>query len=191
MQKNLKLSPRVFGPFQVIAPVGLLDYKLDMPSDSLLYPPSSMYFILFFKKDNGHTCYTSFYIISSGFTKEVMLEPECILQRCHSMKFNNRATVEVLVQWKGATIMDNTWCLIGSYLKIFYTLQARHFEGEVCVMDQMSRRKCKREYEQNEEQQHIIDKEDDVLVLLFDQCQYNVVLISRTWSFKCTILMKH
>jgi len=105
IRRNLKLSPRYYGPFQVIQRIGEVAYKLDLPQESQIYP---VFHVSLLKKQLGTR--TIPLVTLPALTPEGSLtaELEKILTR-RLMKKGNRAGAEVLIQWAGATEEDATW----------------------------------------------------------------------------------
>ena len=101
----LKLSPRYFGPFQILQQVGPMAYKLDLPSDCLIHP---VFHVSCLKPKLGaHT--TPFPTLppidSDGFLNP---EPIAILQQ-RSKQLRSKLITEVLVQWFGQPPECATW----------------------------------------------------------------------------------
>lgn len=105
LRRNLKLSPRYYGPFQVVQKIGSVAYKLDLPSSSQIY---HVFHVSLLKKKLGDrvTPLPDLPILTSKGT--FAPEPEVILAR-RLKKKGNRAGAEALVQWKGTTEQDATW----------------------------------------------------------------------------------
>ncbi|KAL4633316.1 hypothetical protein ACB092_04G114200 [Castanea dentata] len=102
MCKNLKLSPRFFGPFQIIQRVGEVAYKLKLPETSKIHPVfhvSNLKQSLGCKDQQG----TSLPEIdgSSGVVGSL---PQAVLDRR-----TRRNKEEVLIHWKGQSPAEATW----------------------------------------------------------------------------------
>ncbi|GMY19663.1 Ty3/gypsy retrotransposon protein [Fagus crenata] len=89
-RKNLKLSPRYFGPFQVVERVGAVAYKLKLPAKSKLH---SVFHVSNLKRKLG-----------SQEEASTMLPVIAILDRR-----TRRSKEEVLVHWQGLSPADATW----------------------------------------------------------------------------------
>jgi len=105
IRRNLKLSPRYYGPFQVIQRIREVAYKLDLPQESQIY---LVFHVSLLKKQLGTR--TIPLVTLPALTPEGTLtaEPEKILTR-RLMKKGNRAGAEVLIKWARATEEDATW----------------------------------------------------------------------------------
>jgi hypothetical protein len=105
MRKNLKLSPRFYGPFQILKKIGSVAYKLNLPSQSLIHP---VFHVSCLKQKLGHQAKPLPTLPPTDKHGEIHPEPENIVNR-HMVKKNGRAITEVLVHWKGAALEDDTW----------------------------------------------------------------------------------
>jgi hypothetical protein len=107
LRRNLKLSPRYYGPFQVNQKIRTVAYNLDLPSGSQIYP---VFHVSLLKKKLGDCIIPlpDLPILTSEGT--LAPEPEVILAR-RLKKNGNRAGAgaEALIQWKGTTEQDATW----------------------------------------------------------------------------------
>lgn len=102
-KRNEKLSPKYFGPCQIIAKVGVLAYKLALPEEATIHP---VFHVSQLKKLVGphHTVILHTPKFSGLF--EWLVEPQLIRgYRQHPVT----QVWEVLVQWKGLPIHDATW----------------------------------------------------------------------------------
>ncbi|KAF5458662.1 hypothetical protein F2P56_022675 [Juglans regia] len=104
-RRNFKLSPRFFGPFQIVQRVGQVAYKLELLPISCIHP---VFHISCLKKKLGqhHSPLSS--LPPVDLQGELTHEPEAILQR-RMRQVHDRTVVDVLVQWKGASVDDATW----------------------------------------------------------------------------------
>jgi hypothetical protein len=105
IRRNLKLSPRYYGPFQVIQRIGEVAYKLDLPQESQIYP---VFHVSLLKKQLGTRTIPLVTLPALTLEGTLTAEPDKILTR-RLMKKGNRADAEVLIQWAGATEEDATW----------------------------------------------------------------------------------
>ena len=99
-----KLSPRFFGPFQILERIGEVAYKLDLPVGSAIHP---VFHVFCLKTKLGkHNVSMSLLpsVNSQGFPT---LEPVAILQT-RSHKLQNRTITQHLIQWQGGTVNDAT-----------------------------------------------------------------------------------
>jgi hypothetical protein len=101
-RKNLKLSPRFYGPYQIEERIGGVAYCLNLPSTSLLHP---VFHVSVLKKKLGarNLLVTTIPPLTVGGGPQA--EPEEILQR-RLKKKNGRAVSELLVKWKGLEVVD-------------------------------------------------------------------------------------
>jgi hypothetical protein len=105
LRRNLKLSPRYYGPFKVIQKIGIVAYKLDLPSISQIYP---IFHVSNLKQQLGARIAPLGTLLVLTPEGTLTLEPEKILTRRMKRK-GNRAVTEVLTQWKGMLDKDATW----------------------------------------------------------------------------------
>ena len=100
-----KLSPRYFGPFQVLARVGAVAYKLALPSHVHIH---NTFHVSVLKKKMG-TGVTHTHI-PAGVSRQgqLLLEPIAILDR-RLVKRGRVAATQVLVQWSNSFPEDATW----------------------------------------------------------------------------------
>ncbi|KAF5449987.1 hypothetical protein F2P56_030375 [Juglans regia] len=105
VRRNLKLSSRYFGPFQITHRISKVAYQLCLPSDSLLHP---VFHVSVLKKKIGDQLTPFSSLPPVDLQGELRSQPEKILER-RSVKRDNRVVVEVLIQWEGAGVEDSTW----------------------------------------------------------------------------------
>ncbi|KAM1133241.1 hypothetical protein ACFX19_043220 [Malus domestica] len=100
-----KLQPRFYRPFEILAKLGPVAYKLKLPETSKLHP---VFHVSCLKKHLGDHVQPSVHlpvITESGILQDV---PTAILDR-RLMKKGHTAVSEVLVQWQNHTTEDATW----------------------------------------------------------------------------------
>ena len=88
-----KLSPKYFGPFTVLAKVGKVAYKLQLPEGKSTYPA---FHVSLLKKTIEPMTTTCFQLPPVDEDKEVTVEPQAIADRRITYKDTIRLT-EVLV----------------------------------------------------------------------------------------------
>jgi len=104
-RRNLKLSPRYYGPFPILKWIGQAAYRLDLPQESLIFP---VFHVSNLKKKLGDNTSVNPYLPLVTPDGTLTPEPEKILLRRLKRK-GKRAAIELLVQWKGTTEEEATW----------------------------------------------------------------------------------
>jgi len=122
MRKNLKLSPRFFGPFKILQRIGLVAYKLDLPPSSQIHP---VFHVSCLKLKLGQHITPLPTLPPVSLAGEIKPEPEAVISR-RMIKKGARAVTEVLVRWKGATVEDDSWELLHNLQE-----QYPHLAGKV------------------------------------------------------------
>ena len=125
-QKHLgKLSPRYYGPFQILQKVGKVSYKLDLPLDSRLHPT---FHVSCLKSKLGQYVVSLPSLPSVDSEGIISPEPIAVLQEM-THQLRRRTITQVLVQWQG----ESKEMLLGKtcfcFNNNFFTLWARCFKG--------------------------------------------------------------
>ena len=104
-QKRLgKLSPRFYGPFQILQRAGSVSYKLDLPPESKLH---SNFHVSCLKQRLGQHVVPLPSLPPMDSEGILRPEPVVVLQeRTHQLR--NRFITQVLVQWQGERVEDAT-----------------------------------------------------------------------------------
>lgn len=100
---NEKLAARFYGPFEIKARVGKVDYNLELPEDSKIHP---MFHVSQLKKVIGDP--TNVTPLPPQLTREGVLgvEPETVLNERVNATTGQE---ELLIKWKGVSELDCTW----------------------------------------------------------------------------------
>ncbi|CAL0311123.1 unnamed protein product [Lupinus luteus] len=101
---NEKLAPKYFGPFSVIAKIGAVAYKIQLPPHAKIH---NVFHVSQLKKHVGEAVVSTTIPLldnAENFPKE----PELILDRMR-VKRRGRAVTKVLVKWKHHLVEDATW----------------------------------------------------------------------------------
>ncbi|CAJ2652361.1 unnamed protein product [Trifolium pratense] len=101
---NAKLAARYFGPYPVVARVGAVAYKLELPEGSKVHP---VFHVSLLKKAVGNYHGEDKLPDLEG-ESGIVIEPEVVLAR-RIVQVQNEAIEQVLVQWKGQNIEEATW----------------------------------------------------------------------------------
>lgn len=102
LKRNLKLSPRFYGPFEIIQKVGAVAYKLKLPEGSKIHP---VFHVSLLKKQIGsHTLADCSLPTVPEAEDSILPIPQAILDRRTRKKKD-----EVLVHWQGLSPAEATW----------------------------------------------------------------------------------
>lgn len=105
----MKLAAKYFGPFEILAKVGEVSYKLKLPDNAKIHP---VFHVSQLKQHVGAVVVQSELpmLDEDGLIKK---EPIAILD-CKMVKRNNIAATELLVQWRNTFPEDSTWELFSN-----------------------------------------------------------------------------
>ncbi|KAF7119456.1 hypothetical protein RHSIM_Rhsim13G0234900 [Rhododendron simsii] len=104
-RSNMKLSPRFYGPFQVLKRIGQVAYQLELPAQAKIHP---VFHVSLLKRKLGT------HVVPQSTLPPVdtdgILEPEpvAVLDR-RLVKFKGRPATQFLVQWSNSYPEDATW----------------------------------------------------------------------------------
>ena len=102
-RKCLKLSARFFGPYQIVAKIGSVAYKLALPAGSKIHP---VFHVSQLKLHTGPLSQPSPLPLLDD-TSVLVKEPISILDR-HIGRKDGKATTEILVHWRNTFFEDAT-----------------------------------------------------------------------------------
>ncbi|PSS36078.1 Endonuclease [Actinidia chinensis var. chinensis] len=105
LQRSMKLSPRFYGPFQVISRVGIVAYELKLPDSAHIHP---VFHVSLLKKKLGHHVTPNPILPLVNDEGILQMEPIAVLDRRMTRR-NNRAVIQWLVQWSRTFPEDATW----------------------------------------------------------------------------------
>ncbi|XP_011000836.1 PREDICTED: uncharacterized protein LOC105108282 [Populus euphratica] len=115
-RSSLKLSPRFFGPFKILARVGTVAYKLDLPIGAQIH---NVFHVSLLRKHVGPLDLPIVSLPPVSADVQILPEPKVILDRRVVQKGKYRLKTEVLVQWKGASHEDVTWENLWGFSKTY------------------------------------------------------------------------
>ena len=131
-QKHLgKLSPRYYGPFQILQRIGKVSYRLALPPESKIHP--SFHVSCLREKLDRHVV-----AVPSLPSVDAVgnLSPELVaILQSRTQNLRSRTITQVLVQWQGESIDDATWEDLYKLQQQFLALWARYFKGRVLFWD--------------------------------------------------------
>jgi len=127
--KYTKLSPHFYGPYPIIAKIGIVAYKLELPSSTKLHP---VFHVSCLKPFHGTfvSIEPSLPVLLQGKLQPL---PKAILDSCF---IHN--THQVLVHWDGLSPADSSWEDVSSFSSRFpsFALADKcHFNGGGNVMN--------------------------------------------------------
>ena len=105
-RKSLKLSPRFFGPYQILEKVGPVAYRLFLSAGSQIH---DVFHVSLLRKHLGSITPTSAQLPPVSDESILLPQPESILAQRVIHKGKYRPCTEFLVKWLGAPIEDATW----------------------------------------------------------------------------------
>ncbi|PNX76538.1 hypothetical protein L195_g032490, partial [Trifolium pratense] len=122
---NQKLSPRYYGPFEILQKIGAVAYKLQLPDDSRVHP---VFHVSLLKKALAPNIEPQ--PLPSCMNESWQLEPEP--EETLDTRRNDTGEMEVLVKWKGLPAFENSWELVDKLRKEYprFLLEDKeNFEG--------------------------------------------------------------
>ena len=124
-----KLSPRFYGPYQVLEKIGEVAYRLDLPSNAAIHP---VFHVSCLKAKLGHNHVAVALLPSMNSNGILAPEPVAVLQT-RSHKLINRLITQHLIQWQGENADDATWGICLSFNNNSLILWATCFKEGVVV----------------------------------------------------------
>ncbi|KAL0295405.1 UNVERIFIED_CONTAM: hypothetical protein Sangu_2510600 [Sesamum angustifolium] len=100
-----RLSPKIFGPFQVIQRIGKVAYRLDLSPHTKIH---STFHVSQLKKCHGESIAPRRLLVMLTPHGHLVLEPEAILDR-RIILFHNRPLTQILVKWFNTPTEDSIW----------------------------------------------------------------------------------
>ena len=100
-----KLSPKFYGPYQVLQRIGEVAYKLALPPTAKIHP---VFHVSCLKKVIGNNCRIQTSLPELDEEGSIWLQPEQVLDT-RVKQLHGRMIKEVLVKWKDTSPKDATW----------------------------------------------------------------------------------
>ncbi|KAF5767039.1 putative nucleotidyltransferase, Ribonuclease H [Helianthus annuus] len=105
LQRHHKLGHRYFGPYRVVARIGSVSYKLDLPEAAKIHP---VFHVSLLRKCIGKPAQqiTPLHLVDS--TSTLILQPQHVLQT-RTIHKGNQLVPQYLIQWEGLPVTTATW----------------------------------------------------------------------------------
>jgi hypothetical protein len=104
-KKDNKLSPKYYGPYNVLQKIGTMEYKLELPASSRVHP---FFHVSFLKKVIGDKVPVQNIFSELDEEGKIILDPEAITNT-RICQLRNRSISEYLVKWRKLPAKDSTW----------------------------------------------------------------------------------
>lgn len=104
-QRHLKMAHKYFGPYQILARIGKVANKLQLPAGSLIHP---VFHVSLLKKRIGSNVVVTTEFPQVGQEGQMLAYPVKVLQR-KMVKQGNIVVIQWLVQWSNSIPEDVTW----------------------------------------------------------------------------------
>jgi len=101
-RQSQKLASKYYGPYEVLARIGIVAYKLKLPTAASIHP---VFHVSLLKKKVGNR---EVHTTLSALPSKPLLLPRAILDR-RMVKRNLQAATQLLVHWAGLTPAEATW----------------------------------------------------------------------------------
>ena len=105
LRTNQKLSPKFFGPFPIVAKIGAVAYRLQLPATARIH---LVFHVSLLKKHMGPTPAALGSVPDMDELGVIAAEPVAILARKLGKK-GNKAVVYLLIQWSNKSKEEATW----------------------------------------------------------------------------------
>lgn len=103
---SAKLSPRFFGPYKVLAKVGKVAYRIELPPGSLIH---DVFHVSLLRKSEGPVPEPTPPPVDEPVQLQTIPQPELVLEERVVQKGKYRPKTENLVKWVGQPREDATW----------------------------------------------------------------------------------
>ncbi|XP_026443844.1 uncharacterized protein LOC113343997 [Papaver somniferum] len=105
LRRNLKLSAKFFGPYQIIEKIIKVAYKLQLPAGSKIHPT---FHVCQLKPKLGNGMLPKTELPTVTKERELKMKPLQVLNT-RIVRKNNQDVTQVLVQWEGLSAETTTW----------------------------------------------------------------------------------
>lgn len=107
-----KLAARFYGPFDVVARIGKVAYRLALPESSKIHP---VFHVSQLKPVVGATDVVTPLPPMLSASEDLVIEPDTILDR----RYDDQGYLELLVRWKHLPEHESTWLRLGEFKQQF------------------------------------------------------------------------
>ena len=120
---NQKLSPRYYGPYEVLDRIGNIAYRLKLPPQSLVHP---IFHVSLLKKCLAPNVVSQPLPVGLAEDWELRVQPSKVLDA----RRNSKSELEVLIQWEDLPEFESSWELAED-IKLNFPIF--HLEDKVVV----------------------------------------------------------
>ena len=103
--KDNKLLPKYYGPYNVLQKIGTMANKLELPASSQVHP---VFHVSCLKKVIGENLPVQTILPELDEEGKIILEPEAVMET-RTRQLRNRSISEYLIKWKNLPTEDSTW----------------------------------------------------------------------------------